>query len=119
MDYDYDQLAEAVFIAISDRIMSSKLVIQGLEKLGSYMHDDNDVDVSAAEEQVDAIWLEEIGRALGGNYTLARTVVGRYNARLQTYVLAHQCDPNAVELIRQKMAVIALEEIKNGLIACK
>lgn len=121
MGYDFDQLAEAVLDGIDERVLKSELITKGLEAFQKCaQHADNvenNLDVTAAEEYTDEIWLEEIGRACGGNFALARSVLDRYHTQLAIYVEIYKDQPNGGEVILRIARELAHLEIKLGLMA--
>lgn len=102
-DY-YKQLAESIFANITERIGSSKLVVEAMES-------GDEVDASAAAEVIDRIHLSELASALNGNYALARVVVNGLQHSLDAFVAASKFRKLSPEEIRERIENIFVETV--------
>jgi hypothetical protein len=101
MDY-YEQLAEALFDHINDRLVQTPIVA----KIFTQKVDES--DVSAASEVIDSIHLSEFAAAMGGDYSTARMTLNALNNNFNIFVSSCSYAPQTEEQIKNRVREIFL-----------
>lgn len=119
-DYDFEALAHAIMDRIAERAHKFGLLIKVLEHGFNHVgetctepHDE--LELSAAEEHMERLTLEEFAHAMKEDYVLARRVMMSAEARLKLWMMTASMKQMADGGLAKAGAVITIQEIKKGL----